>query len=191
MSNSRPRKTQRKQRRQDGRTHLRAAGKAHSRSVFGQSRRARHRHAGRNDGNILRGSPRPLRASLLRKRGDESRGVSYAQNPVSMPQLRGASALRRNPPCVMQTRTSPLVQDMRQPLLRARRGGVAAHGHGLRRTTCPVSRTCHRSGAAPDSNETEIGELSCRAGCGRFFRASQPHTALRCSPSSHRAAILA
>ena len=111
--------------------------------------------------------------------------------PSLCPELRGASALRRNPPCVMQTRTSPLVQDMRQPLLRARRGGVAAHGHGLRRTTCPVSRTCHRSGAAPDSNETEIGELSCRAGCGRFFRASQPRTALRCSPSSHRAAILA
>ena len=79
----------------------------------------------------MRRPPRPLRASPLRKRGDESRGVSYAQNPVSMPQLRGASALRRNPPRVMQTRTSPLVQDVRQPLLRVRRGGMAAHGRAL------------------------------------------------------------
>lgn len=66
---------------------------------------------------------------------------------------------------------------------------MAAHGHGLRGTARLVSRTCHRSSAAPASNKAEIGKLSCCAE-GKPHHASQPLAAWRCGPASNRTAGL-
>ena len=125
----------------------------------------RRGNAGRHDRNLLRRPPRRKRPKALRKRSNQSGNLSRSQNSKPVPRVRGASALRRSAPSPLPPRAAPCLQDMRKPLLCARRARLAKASNGICGAPRYVSRTCRRGHSTPSSDKAQLGKRRLKPSC--------------------------